>query len=165
MGHTHNPAWYPAGAVTPALPHHHARLTHKSCSMSTCAASRFHPEHSGPWGSRHSQQRPYRWGKGCVGLHRPTTSPSHSFYNGAGAGHNDRYHPRTPLLCISSPKLPLRNKNRACKPGSKLSLPSALLPTPNQASRTLSFLELVNCQLVYCRFPDSSRMQRQKRKV
>lgn len=104
MGHTHNPAWYPAGAVTPALPQHHARITRKSCSMSTCAASRFHPEHPGPWGNRYREQRPYRWGKGRVGLHRPTTSPSHSFYNGAGVGHHDRCHPRTPLLCISSPK-------------------------------------------------------------
>lgn len=140
--------------MTPALPHHHARITHKSYSMSTCAASRFHPEHPGPWGNRHGQQRAYRWGKGCAGLHLPTTSPSHSFYcsplyNGAGAGHQDRCHPRTPLLCISSQKPPLPNKNRAGKPGSKLSRPSALLPTPNQASRTLSFLEF-SSQLPTC---------------
>lgn len=49
--------------------------------------------------------------------------------------------PRTPLLCISSQKPSLPNKNRAGNPGSKLSRPSALLPTPNQASRTPSFLE------------------------
>lgn len=106
--------------------------THKSCAMSMCTTSRSHPEHPGLWGSRYHQGRAYRWGKKCVGLHPSATSQSHSFYCNplylrAGTGHHDKCHPSkmpppsTPRPLVSSQEPPLLSKNRARKPGRKLS--------------------------------------------